>query len=146
MEISAMRALIKLIDGKGVGEKMNALTWAVIDTTGAEHELLTSDRPIIRTNGLMAENGHLALPIGPRKLFLAAKDVETVDRISSIPTAELVTEANRQVVEFAVRFVYGTDDRQLRFVQNRMATKEQPRIVSGLNKRGREHLLKRAMN
>lgn len=127
---SAMQALTGIIDGENVGLKMNHLVWAVIDTPADEYPLLTSDRPIIRTNGMLAENGHLVIPIGPRKMFVAAKDQAALAVVRSIKLPQLVREANRQVCDYAVKYVYGIDDSQLEFVRKHFGTKQQPRLMA----------------
>lgn len=55
-----------LVDNPGVGNKINETMWRVVDVPACCHPLLTSDRPVIRTNGLARKGGHIALPIGPR--------------------------------------------------------------------------------
>ncbi|AKH99364.1 Protein of unknown function (DUF4238) [Hoeflea sp. IMCC20628] len=55
-------------------DAISAFEWKVIDTSSARHELLTSDRPIIHTNVFGHAHSHIVLPIGPNKVFLAAKD------------------------------------------------------------------------
>lgn len=126
---SAMSALVSMLNGGNVARKINDMLWHIIDTSDADFDLLTSDRPIIRTNGLMIEGGHLALPIGPRTLFVAAKDQSALYPIISLSRRKLVRECNRQVASYAVKYVYGTDDRNLPFISKHFATKEQPRLA-----------------
>lgn len=103
--------------------------WHVLSTDGADYNLLTSDRPIIMTNGILRPDGHIALPIGPRKLFLAAQDIETIDKIIHRPINAIVSDSNAHVTEYAHRYVYSNDDGQIRFIENRMSTKSRPRLV-----------------
>lgn len=126
---SAMNALVSMMDGGKVAKKIHHMLWHVIDTSDADFDLLTSDRPVIRTNGLMVEGGHLALPIGPRKLFVAARDEAALRLILARSRRQLVRECNRQVCDYAVKFVYGVDDSQLSFVGKHFATKNQPRVA-----------------
>ena len=58
-----------LVDHDSVGGKINEMDWRVLQSPPAAPAFLTSDRPIIRTNGLDQEGDHIALPIGPRLLF-----------------------------------------------------------------------------
>ncbi|WMT89164.1 DUF4238 domain-containing protein [Pelagibacterium sp. H642] len=126
---SAMNALVSMMDGGNVARKIHHMLWHVIDTSDADFDFLTSDRPIIRTNGLMIEGGHLALPIGPRKLFVAARDEAALRTILAMSRRQLVRECNRQMCDYAVKFVYGVDDSQLSFVAKHFATKDQPRLA-----------------
>ena len=77
----------------------------------------------------MNAGGHLALPIGPRKLFVAARDDAALRPILAMTRRQLVRECNRQMCDYAVKFVYGVDDSQLSFVGKHFATKDQPRVV-----------------
>lgn len=130
---STLRALIGMIDSETVGIKTNNLVWHVRDTSSARHELLTSDRPVLRTNGLLQPGGHLALAIGPRRLFIATRDKQTLSNILRLSDDKLVQANNEHVVAGAARYVYGTDDRQLRFVQNRFGEEPQPRLVVSIS-------------
>lgn len=126
---SAMSALVSMLNGGNVAKKIHSMIWHIIDTSDSDFDFLTSDRPIIRTNGLMIEGGHLALPIGPRKLFVAAKDEAALRPIVALSSRKLVRECNRQICDYAVKFVYGIDDSQLPFVTKHFATKDQPRLA-----------------
>jgi hypothetical protein len=94
--------------------------WRTATVHSAKYPLLTSDRPVIMTNGLVRPDAHIVLPISPRHLFIATKNEETFQAISSMPTEQLAKAVNNQVAQQAHKFVYGTDDRQLRFVANRL--------------------------
>jgi len=108
----------RVIDSEFVGNHLNKMTWTIISPPSS-YPLLTSDRPIIMTNGLSKPDSHLALPIGPRRLFIAANQQKIVDDIATTKPDELATLVNDQIVKQARRFVIGTDDRQLRFVSRR---------------------------
>lgn len=131
---SALQALMGMIDNPRLGLKINNAPWWVIETDHNDYPLLTSDRPVIRTNGLNARNGHIAFPIGPYRIFVVAKDQETLNVIKSANTRQIVREVNRQVCSYAVKYVYGIDDVQLDFVRKHFATKEQPRLLASVSK------------
>lgn len=135
---SAMNALVSMMDGGNVAKKIHYMLWHVIDTSDADFDFLTSDRPLIRTNGLMIEGGHLAIPIGPRKLFVAARDEAALRPILAMSRRQLVRECNRQMCDYAVKFVYGVDDSQLSFVAKYFATKDQPRLAQASLKQRQE--------
>jgi hypothetical protein len=42
---------------------------------------LTSDRPLVMTNGISGPGKHLGMPIGPRLLFIAADDRDEVEQL-----------------------------------------------------------------
>jgi len=62
----------------------------------------------------------LALPIGPRTLFVASNQQAIVDDVAGRKPDDIVRFVNDRVVKQARNFVLGTDDKQLRFVSNRL--------------------------
>lgn len=95
------------------------MRWSVLNLQNNRHSLLTSDRPVIMTNGLGGMEGHLAMPISPKHIFLAANNSAIERNIHATPHHEIAERLNSRVVEQARRYVYAQDDRQLRFVLNR---------------------------
>jgi hypothetical protein len=86
LERFSLKALI-LIDNPNVGRHINSMIWGVIGTEKSSFEFLTSDRPLIMTNGLDNPSSYLILPIGPRRIFVAVKSKETFDNLqNSRPT------------------------------------------------------------
>jgi hypothetical protein len=69
---------------------------------------------------LVKPRDHLEIPIGPAALFVATNTEESDNIIKSIDPRELMRQVNDRVALQARRFVYGTDDRHLRFVANRL--------------------------
>lgn len=55
-----------------------------------------------------------------------------IAQIARTHLVELAVECNSHIVEPAVKYVYGTDDRQLRFVQNRFGRTPQPRLIADM--------------
>jgi hypothetical protein len=117
-------AMQTIIDSPRMGGHLNQMRWSVVTFKNAEHALLTSDRPIIMTNGMVKPRDHLALPIGPLSLFVAVNNLETENIIKSMNPRQLMEQVNDRVALQARRFVYGSDDRQLRFVANRLGRME----------------------
>jgi hypothetical protein len=72
---------------------------------------------------LVMSRDHLAIPIGPRALFLATNTEESERIIRSIPAHTLMMQINDRVASQARRYVYGIDDQQLRFIANRFGKK-----------------------
>jgi Protein of unknown function (DUF4238) len=117
-------AVQRIVDSPRMGGHLNSMRWSVVWFGGARRTLLTSDRPIIMTNGLVGSEGHLALPMGPRMLFVAANTDRMVHDIRSGDPRRLVEHVNDRVVSQAVKYVWGVDDSQLRFVENRLGRME----------------------
>ncbi|HEY8094899.1 MAG TPA: DUF4238 domain-containing protein [Methylobacter sp.] len=93
--------------------------WSVFTFNDYNHRLLTSDRPIVMSNGLGQSDGYIALPLAPRTLFLAARTAEITRKILANP--RLAEKTNEAVTCQAHQYVYGTDDAQLVFVEKRIA-------------------------
>jgi uncharacterized protein DUF4238 len=117
-------AMQTIIDSPRMGGHLNQMRWSVVTFKNPKHTLLTSDRPIIMTNGLAKPRDHLSLPIGPLSLFVATNNVESENIIKSMDPRDLMEQVNDRVASQARRFVYGTDDRQLRFVSKRLGQKK----------------------
>lgn len=129
IEIQGYRALIKLIDNARAGQTINDMYWSVVRFTENCVPLMTSDRPIIRTNGLLKPNGHLAIPINPRHLFVAARDPKLLETVHRSNFTQVAKEINRHVVRSAVRFSYALDDNHAAFVRKHFGTVPQPRLL-----------------
>lgn len=94
--------------------------WSIVDIRGFDEGLLTSDWPVLMTSSLTEPDAFLVLPIGPAKLFVAGDTDLTVRRIVDKPPTQIGRLVNKSTVEHARSYVYGSSDRQLRFVQNHM--------------------------
>ncbi len=103
---------------------ISSFHWGIRVFEKYDHKLLTSDRPVVMTNGLGTSYGHIALPLGPRTLFFAARTTEISREILSRPRLDEAT--NNEVARQAQRYVYGTDDTQLLFVERRLRRKNVP--------------------
>jgi len=128
-EATMFKMLNTLLEGESVGTHINQMHWRVLRTPDSAPLLLTSDRPVIRTNGLDSAGSHIALPIGPRFLFLASHDTEFLQGILKANQTALVKECNRQVVGAAVRLVFATDERQKPFIKKWFGKQPQPRLM-----------------
>jgi hypothetical protein len=96
------------------------MRWTTANVARAKHTMLASDRPVIMTNGLVVPNAHIAIPLSPTVLFFAVKTEATRQEIFSMNKNQMVEVTNSRVVEQAVKYVYGVDDRHSRFVANRI--------------------------
>jgi len=116
--VPAPRVLLDILSSKRVAKALATMKWVTRRVENTRHTLLTSDRPVIMTNGIDRSDAHIVLPISPSRLFIAAKEEATLHKITTMGTEELATIANNKVAEQAYRYVYGVDDSQLRFVSN----------------------------
>jgi hypothetical protein len=116
-------AVQRMIDSPNLGAFINAMRWGVIDLGELQYGFMTSDRPILMTDGIASSGGQIVLPIGPTALFIATTSVETEDMIRSITPRDLVTQVNDRVCLQAQKYVYYTDDRYINFVEKRLGQK-----------------------
>ena len=120
---AAIMLIQEIIDGRTVGNHLIQMNWAIF-VPPSSFTFLTCDRPIIMTNGLAQSDGHIALPIGPRRLFIASNTTDILRHLKARKPDALVNEVNDNIVKQARHFVIGIDDAQLRFVANRFGTRK----------------------
>jgi hypothetical protein len=120
IEVPAVRVLSELVRSKRVVLMLASFKWQTATFNTAKFPLLTSDRPVIMSNGLTQQDAHIVLPISPRRLCIATKNEETFQFFRQMNTNELAEAVNNQVSLQAHKFVFGCDASQLRFVANRL--------------------------
>jgi hypothetical protein len=120
IEVPAIRVLPELVKSKRVVRMLASFKWQTATVNTAKYPLLTSDRPVIMSNGLIQHDAHIVLPISPRRLFIATKNEETFQYFREMNPNELAYAVNNQVSQQAHKFVFGCNDSQLRFVANRL--------------------------
>lgn len=107
---------------------MNSLWW-VLDTSSVRRTLMTSDHPLVMTNGLVRRDGHFALPIGPRTLFVAFTHEDFSVKFRQIPIGKVVRLTNEAVVGQGRRHVYGVDGSNTSDVRRLMGKREYMTII-----------------
>jgi hypothetical protein len=114
------------MDSEFLGTALNRMQWAVIHFDETHHMLLTSDRPIVVTNGLAHADSHIVMPISPRRIFIAANNQETVKNLHDMAKAGGIAQRlNNRMARQARRYVYGVDDSALQFIEPRLGQKAQ---------------------
>lgn len=131
---NATLMLRRLIDHPNICGGINNMRWMVIDAVDTGIELLTSDRPVIAPPNFLAPEGFILMPLGPTKIFAAAKDVAIAQRIWAGNRRELARAMNEQVVGQAEKYAYGRDDSQLDFVRQFIFTTPQPSLFERLTR------------
>jgi hypothetical protein len=113
------KLLMDLMQDSRMGRLIFAMHWRVTKFSRYGHNLLTSDRPIT-TNIFPISANHLCLPIGPERMFFACETEKAEREFQQFDSKEIMRVINNSTARRAVKFVYGKDDRQLRFVENRL--------------------------
>lgn len=112
-----------LIDNEKIGQAIFEMDWWVIDFSSGAVSLVTSDRPFVMTTPLKEERCVIALPIGPRHAFFAARHARLITRtLEKKGITGLAKALNESIVVQAARHVYGQDESHMRFVERRLET------------------------
>ncbi len=117
---SANRYIHRVVDSEKVVGHLCQMTWNVVRFDSASSMLLTSDRPTIMSNGIGIKEGHIALPISPRMLFIAFSDDAGYWKVRAIPLKELANITNSLIAQQAHDYVYGFSKAALSFVATRL--------------------------
>ncbi len=111
------------MDHSGIGQIINNMRWKVLDFAGSGIPLLTSDRPVWMTTTLAEPDAFIMMPIGPKRLFVATREAETMLRIASQNRRQQAKNVNKTTVRHAVKSVFGLDDKMKSFVQKHFAAR-----------------------
>jgi hypothetical protein len=110
-----------IIDSQEVGSFLNGMRWNILRFVHPSRTFVTSDRPVVTSDGIAYNDSSIAIPIGPNRLFVAVNNVESVARLRSMDPDKVMTWMNDRIVKQARKFVYSVDACQLRFIENRLA-------------------------
>ena len=114
----------KVIDSELVGNHIIRMRWMVMHDARPPFLFLTSDRPLLVTNGINKHNSQIILPISPRHVFVATNNLETEAYIRDVMRRQqMIQQVNDRVARQARQFVYGYDDAQFSFVSKRIGMK-----------------------
>ena len=121
---SVIRHLMDIIESAKVREKIMNMQWHLGRVENLKHPLLTSDRPIIMTNGIAYPESHLVMPLSPKYIFIAANTDEEVRKLKALSrNGGLAYRMNDRIVRQARKFVFASDPSQQRFIENRLGEK-----------------------
>ncbi len=110
------RLIQSVMDLPNVGTQILQMHWVVVSLPDGGRDFLTSDYPVYLNKGLQHEDAYFALPISPRKIFLASRSRGELDRIRKMSQANLTQAVNKTVVQQARQYVYGTSKFERNFV------------------------------
>ena len=127
---SALNSLPSVMTNQAIGQFMHDMHTQVFTLPAGPRDFLLSDDPIARTNGWKTDDGHFAIPISPRKLFVSAWKLETLNRFARMKPEEIVAAMNTVSVEGARFFVAAKDQSQDRFIRNRFGRNLRSSIYS----------------
>jgi hypothetical protein len=128
--INAAQFVQNLIDNQRLGPFIFEMNWGVVWLPNSDRTLLTSDRPVNRPYGLKDENAFIALPIAPRKLFVACNKRALFAELNRANQNEIVRLMNVNTVTRARKFVWGLSDDQHKYVQRYMCSADDIQLIS----------------
>ncbi|MGV3458754.1 DUF4238 domain-containing protein [Sphingomonas sp.] len=109
-----------IIDSKNVGNALMRMTWGVGILKRTRFKFVTSDRPLMTTNGLGLRESFLIVPISPYAYFIAATRAETIHTFRDANADDVVAGINHAVCLQAEHFVLSHNEGQTRFIENRL--------------------------
>jgi Protein of unknown function (DUF4238) len=120
-ERTAVLMITKLIQNEKILKTLMGSEWWLLDTSNRVRRILTSDHPLIMTNGLGRPDGHFALPISPNLVFVAFMRPEFGARVRQLAPGKLLREINDVVIGQGRRSVYAFDEQSTTEVKRRMS-------------------------
>lgn len=110
----------RLITNPDIGDKILHMTWWLWNFREQKNHLLLSDRPCIFSSGIDDPDIVVALPIGPKRAFMATKTNRVADIIRRLHPKDLLMRINESSLNQAEKRVYALDRSPYRFIRNRM--------------------------
>ena len=128
---------MSIIDNQRLGPFIFAMTFGRLALPDSSIPLMTSDRPLYwSTHGLDSPDSFIALPVGPRTLFVAGNLRSFVYDLEARSDTEAVQRVNQVVVQQARQFVWGVDHSQLQLVRDEMGLMPDEPVISEEERQG----------
>jgi len=110
----------ELVDNPNIGNKILRMKWWILDFADVPFELLLSDNPCIFTFDMDDPNCVLALPISPKKAFMATNSEDVAKLMRLQKPRDLATCINESSLDQAQTRIYARDRSPERFLRNRL--------------------------
>lgn len=120
------KVLTTVINSTVVGNHLINMHWFIRKVVRVRDTFMTSDKPLVHSNGIGKTDGNIALALSPTTLFLATNNQRTADNILDVSDDFLVTRFNHEVAKNAQDYVYAEDKSQLPFVERRLGVVAPP--------------------
>ncbi|MBB3033292.1 DUF4238 domain-containing protein [Alteriqipengyuania lutimaris] len=116
----ALNVFVDLVQSQAMIERMMELSVFIINLNDNAYDLMTSDSPLMMSNGLAHRDAFVILPTGPRTLVMLAENKSLPQHVAGY-SGKIVSKAmNDAVIVQAKKLVFGADRRQERFIDNRL--------------------------
>jgi hypothetical protein len=120
LTVVRMSLMIGLIGSRQLGQGIFGMVWDVLSLPSLKHGLLTSDDPIMMSNGMDRSDSFLLLPLSPHHLFVAGSTERAVWAFTSQRPRDLERAINSSIAEQAEKIVIGHHIGHQRFVEVRL--------------------------
>lgn len=117
---STLEVFADLVSSEFMISKLSDFKFYVINVGDDSHALMTSDRPLIISDGLHHEGSFLMLPIGPRKLLILARSHKIPEYFVAHEPRTLIVAINDAIVSQSEGLVIGTKFSDRRFIEKRL--------------------------
>jgi hypothetical protein len=103
--VSMTQVLPALLNHADAGQSIVSMNWEVLDLSASKIDLLTSDCPVLRFESIDSRNCLIAVPLDPRRLFVASH----YDRgFRRLPAEKIARAANVSTVQHARARAYSS--------------------------------------
>ena len=129
-EIAASNFLQTIMNGPNTGPAIAKMQWGKIYLKNSKFTLLTSDRPLDMPKALSNPEAYIALPIGPRLIFVATNNLKLIETLRRTDHTKMARSLNLKVVAQAREYVWGLDDSQAGFVERHIGKMPDRQLIS----------------
>lgn len=118
--VARMTLMVKMIGSRLIGGGLFGMAWEVLTLSSPEHGFLTSDDPVMGSNGMAQGDSFVMLTLGPRHLFVAGSSARVIRAFASQEQLALERAINAAVVDQAWKIVVGQNDSHKPLVSARL--------------------------
>lgn len=115
-----VRLIQLLIDSERIGTALTAMHWEVIDLDNPRYGFVSSDQPLMMSNGLGHGRSFVVLAVSPTQLFVAARDRRIIEAFRVQRRNALESAINDACVRQAAEMVIAHRDDHSLFVERRL--------------------------
>lgn len=116
----ALGTFAQLVQSKRTLPRLMQMSIGLMISKAKCHDFLTSDCPIIMSHGIAEPDGFIILPTGPKSLLLLYGNPKIPEFLARQPANRLAARLNDAVALQAKEMIFAVDDRQNRFIENRL--------------------------
>jgi len=121
-ETQRVQSLKRMMDYGAAGAIIDRGRWSVLDFFGVTGDFVLSDKPVFRTETFQKPGDFIALPLGPKHLFVA-QPATGMSGLSEIqPSIALLNRINIALVGQAKKYVVAVDNAQQKWICETLGT------------------------